>query len=250
MISLKNNKDDFEADDSFIRLDEGDYFVKNLLTEEETVKASHLRYRVFCQELGWLPKSEKELEIDDYDNNAVFFGVFDGQRELLAYLRLIMPESPFMLEREFASLLGHRYKIRKEKDTAEVSRLCLAPKARKNRIFCTSGIYGVSIFLFKGVYHWCIRNGIRYLYAVAEQKIWRLFYAKGFPYKPIGELKKMPDGVIAVALFMDWKEFEILNSARRPAMLKWFTQSRSAPAQSLLRQPGVYSQHQVFARYS
>lgn len=57
----------------------------------------------------------------------------------------------------------------------------------------------------------------------------------------------MPDGVIAMAVIMDWRKFEILNVARRPKMLKWFTQFQSAPAQWQLQPPEVYSQHQAFA---
>ncbi len=180
---------------------------------------------------------EEGLERDDYDAHAMSFGVFDKEERLAAYLRLIMPWKPFMLEREFRSLLSPGREIRRDRLRAEISRLCVAPEARKARLFSEAGSCDISTLLFKGVYQWCRREGIRYLYAVTEKKVYRLFRAKGFPYRPIGEPKVMADGVVAVAVMMDWREFETLNAARRPALLRWFTRYRSTPAQRRWRQP-------------
>jgi len=215
--------------------------------DEERIQAYHLRHRIFCRELGWVPGREDLLEIDDYDDYAVFFGVFDSERRLAAYLRLIMPEKPFMLEKEFLSLVGPGHKIERSRDRAEISRLCVAPEARKSRIASGSRTYGISIFLFKGVYHWCIDKGIRYLYAVTEEKVYRLFCAKGFPYRLIGEPTTMADGVTAMAVILDWREFEELNSAKRPQMLEWFSQRRSDAARSQWRRHESWSRHQAFA---
>jgi len=228
-------------------IQEESLIVKNLMNEEEKIQAYHLRHRVFCQELGWVPQSEDVLEIDKYDDGAIFFGIFDKQNKLLAFLRLIVPEGPFMLEKEFSSLIEINHKIRKEYDTVEVSRLCIAPEARNEIISSNLGIHNISMLLYKGVYHWCIRNNIRYLYLVVEYKIYRLLKAKGFPCKPIGEPQTMHDGVIAVAAMMDWKEFEMLNAVKRPRMLRWFNQYQSIPAQRLLKQPNFSLQRQAFA---
>jgi hypothetical protein len=40
----------------------------------------------------------------------------------------------------------------------------------------------------------------------------------------------MPDGVVAVAVIMDWKEFETLNTQKRPDMLKWFITDCLSPS--------------------
>ncbi|VAX33407.1 hypothetical protein MNBD_NITROSPIRAE03-927 [hydrothermal vent metagenome] len=226
---------------------EGDFIVKNLAYEREEIQAYHLRYRIFCRELRWVSEKEVLLEIDDYDNYAVFFGVLDRENRLLAYLRLIMPEKPFMIEKEFLPLVGPEHKIKRESNRAEISRLCVAPEARNAKVAGNSGTYGISTFLFKGVYHWCIKNGIRYLYAVAEEKVYRLFCAKGFPYRLIGCPKTMPDGVTAMAVIMDWREFEISGSVKRPKMMRWFTQYQSAVAQLQWQQHASWSQHRAFA---
>ncbi len=152
-----------------------------------------------------------------------------------------------MLENEFLSLVAPEHEIRKESDTVEVSRLCVAPEARNANIRGNFGMHGISMLLYKGVYHWCIDNDIRYLYLVVEHKVLRLLCAKGFPCNLIGEPKIMPDGVAAVAALMDWREFERLNAARRPAMLRWFTQDRSTPVEARSLQPESCLQHQAFA---
>ncbi|MEC4685858.1 MAG: acyl-homoserine-lactone synthase [Nitrospirota bacterium] len=249
MVPVKSNSWNNTRDpvDSFILICEGDIIVKNLEYEREKIQAHHLRYRIFCQELRWVSESEVLLEIDEYDNHAVFFGVLDRENRLLAYLRLIMSEKPFMLEKEFLSLVGPEHKIRKESNRAEISRLCVAPEARNAKVTGNYGTYGISMFLFKGIYHWCIKNGIRYLYAVTEEKVFRLFCTKGFPYRLIGSPTTMPDGVTAMAVIMDWREFEILSSVKRPEMMRWFTQYQSTVAQLQWQQRASWSQHRVFA---
>ncbi len=103
------------------------------------------------------------------------------------------------------------------------------------------------MFLFKGVYFFQAEDGIRDLYAVTEEKVYRLFCAKGFPYKLIGSPKTMPDGVTAMAVIMDWREFEVLSPAKRPEMLRWFTQYQSSVAQLQWQQRESWSQHRAFA---
>ncbi len=215
--------------DSSILIKEKGFTVRNLIYLEEKIQAYHLRHRIFCEELGWVPESGNALEMDEYDDNAVFLGVFNLQDKLLAFLRILLPGGPFMLEKVFSSLIGG-HKIRKESDTAEVSRLCTLPEARNDMISGNFGAHNITMLLYKGVYHWCNKNGIRYLYLVVEHKVYRLLHAKGFPCKLAGELKTMPDGIVAAAAIMDWREFEVLNAVKRSEMLKWFTQYQSTPA--------------------
>ncbi|MEW6608316.1 MAG: acyl-homoserine-lactone synthase [bacterium] len=199
-----------------VSIQEGSLIVKNIITEEEKIQAYRLRHRVFCEELCWLPQREDKMEIDNYDKSAVFFGVFDNERRLLAFLRVITPEGLFMIEREFSFLVRNGYKIRKQNDTVEISRLCVAPESRNTLILGNFGFHFISVFLYKGVYHWCIRHKVRYLYFVVELKIYRLLRSIGFPCKIIGKPKRMPDGVIAIAGIIDRQEFEALNAIIYP----------------------------------
>src|SRR5512143_1307424 len=216
-----------------VSFDEADYNVRTITTEEDLVKSYRLRHEVFCHELGWVPAQPDGMEIDDYDTRAVGFGVFDAGDELEAYLRLVLPGDPFMIEKEFLSMVDPGHRIRREKDTAEISRLCIAREARRHMVSGDFGYHSISVVLLKGIYQWCKRNGVRFLYAVTEQKIYRLACAKGFPFKLIGEPRHMPDGVVAVAMLLDWEEFLTSNRESRPKLLEWFNRSQEAPGRRL-----------------
>jgi len=215
-----------------IEIKENDFTVRNLTSAGDLQKAYQLRHLIFAEELGWVSKTEAGLELDDYDKNASAFGVFDKMNNLSAYMRLIMAGKQFMMEKEFSFLVSPEHHLKKGMDTAEVSRLCVAPGARNDTVSGNFGLHSTSIFLLKGVYQWCLKNRVDYLYAVTEEKIYRLYRAKGFPFKLIGEPKQMPDGVIAAALIMDWREFETLNKLKRPRMFRWFCQSNSMSPKS------------------
>lgn len=229
-----------------ILIQEGGFIVKTMEDEGDKNQAYRLRHEIFSEELRWVPETDDGLEIDVYDNNAVSFGVFDAGNRLSAFLRLILPGMPFMLEKEFIAMVGPEHKIRKEKDTVEVSRLCVAPFARSNRVTGNFGAHNISMLLYKGVYHWCLTHNIRYLYLVVERKIFRLLQAKGYPCRLTGAPVLMPDGVMAVAAIMDWREFEALNVSRKPEMFNWFIQYQSAHAQGQLQRHEACLQHQAF----
>ena len=229
---------------SSVFLKEGPYSVKNITNNKEKTMAHKLRHRVFSQELGWVPQSKDFMEVDGYDENAVFFGVFDEYQNLKSFLRVVMPQSTFMLEKEFPFLLGENYKVRKENDTVEVSRLCVAPEARSEKASGNFGVHSVSMMLYKGFYHWCLKNSIRYLYLVVEEKVYRLLCAKGFPCKLVGESIVMPDGVIAVAAMLDWREFEEIG-IKRPKMFTWFKQNQLSLSLTQLPQRETGLPHRV-----
>ncbi len=206
-----------------ILLQEEDFVVQTIIDDRDKAQAHRLRHRIFCDELKWVLHSTNDMESDEYDRNAVFFGVFDENRNLVSFLRLIMPGRQFMMEKEFLSLVDPGHRIRKERDTAEISRLCVAPEARYYHKAGNFDVHKISLVLFKGVYQWCMLNKIRYLYAVTELKVYRLYCLKGFPYRLIGKPIRMPDGVTVVAVMLDWYAFETMNAVKRPAFFDWFT---------------------------
>lgn len=236
-----------ESVDSSIRLYEEGYVVKNIVDAEDMIKAYQLRHHVFCHELGWVPQSESGLEIDDYDDHAVFFGVFDMQNRLLAHMRLVTAENDFMIEREFLSLVGNGHKIRKKPDTVELTRCCVTSEARTYKILSELGSFDIFSLLVKGIYHWCLKNNIEYVYGVTDYRVYRLLHIKGLPFKLIDKPHIMPDGVVAVGVIMNWREFEDTNRVKKPKRLEWFTQYQSVPVQWQQPQPAPCLQHQVFA---
>lgn len=209
-------------DKNFISIREGNYLVKNIVTKVDSLKAHALRYKVFCNELGWLPQNPHRLEIDSYDKGAIFFGVFDLHGNIKAFLRIVTSDNPFMLEHEFPFLVKEGSTIRKQNDVVEVSRLCVDIEARSETFSGNFGVHTTSLLLYKGVYHWCLKNRKNYLYLVVEKKILKLLCAKGFPCKLIGEPKVMPDGVVTVAAMLSWREFEEISLVRTWNMKSWF----------------------------
>jgi len=242
-ITNYGNKSSCPVSSIFIKEDE--YCVKNIMTETDRLKAHHLRYRIFCEELGWIQHNSNMLEIDDYDRSAIFFGVYDTNENLKAYLRILLSNNSFMLEKNFYFLLESNDVIRKQEDTIEISRLCVAPEARHHTFSDNFGVHKASMLLYKGVYHWCLNNDKRYLYMVVEQKIFRMLCAKGFPCELVGKPKKMPDGVVAVAAILDWRKFEEKNTEK--SLMKWFSDYQSGPPLTQLLQHEFYSLHQVWS---
>jgi acyl homoserine lactone synthase len=203
--------------------------VKILTSQAELNQAFRLRHEIFAEELKWVPEDEFGLEIDRYDVNGVHFGVMDMDGNLLAYMRILPTSGPYMLENEFSFLVGRDHDIRHSFDTAEISRLCVSRTARSKVVTGNFGMHSTSILLLKGVYHWSSKEHVRYLYAVTEDKVHRLYRAKGFPFKAIGDVKVMPDGVNAVAIMLDWYEFSMNNLAKKPRFYSWFSQVQPSP---------------------
>ncbi len=201
---------------------------RSIHKDEEICKAYRLRHEIFAETLHWVPIRRSKLEIDDYDVNAQHLGVFNKD-ELLCYLRIITPGKPFMIEKEFSSLINKDHKIRKTDDTCEVSRLCISCHARTNRVPIGTTIYSISLILFKSLYHWCKTNNIRYMYIVVAHKVLRMLNIIGIPCKRVGTEKVMPDGIIAVAAIIDFRDIEIKNAIRKPTAFKWLSQAQSNP---------------------
>jgi acyl homoserine lactone synthase len=227
-------------------IEENGFLIKNLTDEGEKAQAYRLRHQVFCKELKWVPETEASLEIDAFDDDAVFLGVLNEYGQLMAFVRIIKPEKRFMLEEVFSFLVGHEHTIRKESDTVELSRLCVVPEARNhiNQSNFNTGM--ISMLVYKGIYQWCKSNKIQYLYLEVEYKFYKLLCKYGFPCDMIGPPHIMPDGILAIALILDVKRFESLNALEQPELLRWFSQGQSSPLVQQLQQPEFYLQNQAF----
>jgi len=218
---------------------EGGFILKTLEGDEDRIRGYRLRHTVFSEELGWVARSESHIEKDGYDSHAIPIGILDARKRMLAYSRVILPHRTFMIEKEFSCLVSSNHKIRKEDDTAEVSRLCVSLEARNTSVSGNRGTHSLSMLLYKGIYHWCARNRVRYIYIVVDYKIYRLFWAKGFPCRPVGEPVAMPDGCIAVAAMVDFEELVSLNTLKRPELMRWFVRYASDdPEPALARAAG------------
>lgn len=201
---------------------EQDYQVKTLTTKFELEEAYAFRHKIFVEELGWVSPQRNGLDKDRYDDTGMApLGVFDRtEGRLIAHLRITLPHRIFMMDKEFASLI--EIPIIKTDGTVEVSRVCTEKKYRKTQLETIYGSYHIAMLLYKGLYQWCTQNSLNDMYMVIEYKLLRLLKLLGFPCSEIGKSTIMPDGVSAVAVRIDWREFEMLNKNNKPQLLGWF----------------------------
>ena len=129
---------------------EGGFILKTLEGDGEKSQAYRLRHSVFSEELGWVPRSASQMEKDEYDSHAIPIGIIDAQNTMLAFSRLVLPNRTFMIEKEFSCLVRSDHRVRKEGDTAEVSRLCVSSEARSTLICENLGTHSLSMLLCKG----------------------------------------------------------------------------------------------------
>ena len=198
---------------------EGEFLVKTLKTKEEMTQAYQLRHRVFAEQLKWVPESEDRREIDMYDLWGVTLGVFGEDGVLLGMARLLPPSGEFMLGNEFGALLPRDYVIRREPDTAEITRLTVNPDIQDPKLSSR-----VMLGVLKGIYQWAVENGIRYYYLEVEHRFLRALRMLGFPCEPIGPVVQLPPaGAAAVAALYDMVRFDDENAKKRPSFLEWIS---------------------------
>jgi acyl homoserine lactone synthase len=125
--------------------------------------------------------------------------------------------------------------------------LCVAPESRRTLVPGDLGSHGLSMLVYKGIYHWCVMHNIRYVYMVVELKVYRMLQAKGFHSQMVGEPRTMSDGCVAVAAFIDWQEFIATNAPLRPSFVRWFTLNELYQTPRLKQQLASWLRPEAFA---
>jgi N-acyl-L-homoserine lactone synthetase len=196
---------------------EGEFLVKALESEEEFRQAYRLRHRVFAEKLGWVPEREDRLESDIYDAWSTAIGIFSSHNELLGMVRMTPAPFPFMLESEFSGCLVGSHHVRKELDTAEITRLAVDPTIVDRGLSAK-----LMRTIFKGMYHWTLANNIRYTYLVVESRLLRVVQRIGWPCHAIGAPVALPPAyVLSVGALLDLDEFRANAASKQPEMLAW-----------------------------
>ena len=215
---------------------EDDLFIREIEKKQDHLKAYRLRHKVYCEFLHWVEPSPDELEIDRYDFFSTSMGVFETGGDLLGVIRIIPSDSLFMLEKEFLPLVSADHRIRKECDTAEITRLTTLVPHHLTII----KQHRVSMLLYKGVYHWSLLNGVRYLYFVVEMRFLRVLNRVGFPCVPIGPVTTLGEGVQTIAIILDWEVFRLEASLSQPTFFKWIS---NRPQSNQRREPLLRPEH-------
>lgn len=196
-----------------------DEFLVKTLRGEELKKSYQLRHKVFAESLKWVPVSADREEVDIYDLWGSTIGLLHPDGTLLGMARLIPSSGQFMLEDEFGALLPRNYAIRKERDTAEITRLTVSPDIQDPKLSTR-----IMLTVLKGVYQWAVENEVRYYYLEVEQRFLRALRMLGFPCEPIGPVVKLPPaGASAVAASYDMCCFDERNAEKKPDLLRWIS---------------------------
>lgn len=201
--------------------------------------ALELRFQVYCEECNFLPAENypHRQESDEHDARAQHF--YDRDRgELNGYVRLVptdeFGELPFF--RHCHLFEDHEGLLPRGRDAVEISRLMLRNdfrRLRKNEAGYESGqaqagqrraqSAQVLLRLYRQMYAWSVRHGVRYWYAAMERPLARALGASGFRFRQIGP---EADYYGAVAPYLaDLRELESLLRERQPDLLAWMTQT-------------------------
>ena len=202
---------------------EGEFLVKTLESEEELRQAYHLRHRVFAEKLRWVPESNDQLESDVYDAWSTSIGLFSNQ-QLLGMVRMTPAPFPFMLESEFSGCLVGSHRVRKNLDTAEITRLAVDPAIADRGLSAK-----LMRTIFKGMYQWCLANNIRYTYLVVESKLLRILQHLWTSCDPLGPPVALPPAkALSVAAIMDLVKCENVLAQKNPHLMEWMATTVAA----------------------
>lgn len=204
--------------------EETGFSLERLDRPEELDQAFRLRHHLFAETLHWVPEQPSGLEIDEYDGFTEMIGILDPGRRVLGQVRMHEATVPYMIEHEFASVLGAGAMPLKGRDTAEITRFGLHPDTRALKVASAWGSFDLFTLLLKGIYLWSLAHGVRTVFAVVDHRVFRLLHVRGFPFQALAEPKVMPDGVVALAIRLEWDRFHEENRMRRPGLLAWFDQ--------------------------
>ncbi len=207
-----------------------------------------LRYEIYCLECGFLDPEEYRdgLESDEYDKGAAHFTAHNGDNELVGSLRLVHP--PLAKTFPFENHCYHTLQnvvLPPREESAEVSRLVVrknyrgrigSSPARAQQEFAIGGPYGLSgqhhahgerrspspeilSGLYREIYQYSLKMGIRYLYAAMERSLARGLSRFQFGFTPIGT---ETDYYGPVTLYLlDLREMERRLTEERPMFLAW-----------------------------
>jgi N-acyl-L-homoserine lactone synthetase len=122
------------SDNSKSVINIGDFTAYFAETTEQLNKAYRLRHQVFCQELGWVPTNDFELESDEFDANAKIICVENAQGEMVGTHRVIDADYEWMCEKYFAETISGDISDIKQEFTAEASRIAIVSDHRSSKI--------------------------------------------------------------------------------------------------------------------
>lgn len=141
--------------------------------------AKRLRYKIFCEELKWIPSEDfpDGLETDEWDDAAVHL-IAIREEKVFGTIRLIWP-NPLGLPIETEWSVSDEVKSSKP---VEVSRFAVD---NENNYLP----HVISLSLIRAAFIHSIEKGVICWVAALDQVVWRMLRSLGIKFSPIGETK-------------------------------------------------------------
>ncbi len=165
-----------------------------------------LRYRVFCERLGWVP-GENQMERDDFDDQDPSYLIKqEADGTVSACVRLLPSTGANMLRDTFPDLLTGGA-CPAAQDIMESSRFAVDTALLRSR--GDLELSKTTYELFLSMIEFGLGRGLSKIITVTDLRIERLVKRANWPYERLGEPQKQMDGgkvVKAVALAVEVSE--------------------------------------------
>lgn len=193
------------------------------VTDRELLdRVYRFRYKIWCEELGYIEPNSEKKEQDIYDDYSDQFAILDSNDEICATMRLIH-HSPIGYPTEKFLNLDDETKIYKRDRLGEMSRIFLNPNNRNLRdtkILINAIVKSLAYIKIK-------EHGISYCYGAVDPIFLKLINMFKIPYVPIADTgiyngaKRYPVILYTNALeyqnpqlIKQWNRLKIIRSLR------------------------------------
>lgn len=208
-----------------------------------------LRYEVYCLERHFLPQEEFQngLESDEYDQFSTHVAAFTLENLIIGTVRLVQPSPDQIYPFETHCSIFDDYTMPSREQAGEVSRLVVRKTHRRRRGDSMEGISAefqekgnaqsikphgggkhregnspmLLLGLYREIYRYSRKNGIRYLYAAMERSLARSLNKMGFVFVPIGPQTDYYGPVTPFILDLD--ELDKRLKSDNEFLAAWFT---------------------------
>lgn len=204
-----------------------------------------LRYRVYCLDRGFLPAQDYPdgLESDRFDRHSTHFCAFDRSDRVVGAVRLVRASGAAMFPfQEHCKVLHPGVTLPPATACAEVSRLVIdrnflrragdgpegiprdppAQSAGAERPERRTQRPEIVLGLYRAMYRYSRRAGIRYWYAAMERSLARALMRYQFEFRRIGPETDYFGPVAPYVASLD--ELERLLGQENPDLLRWFVE--------------------------
>lgn len=101
---------------------------------EYQINTHHLRHKVYCEELNWVPVNEERLEFDAMDTSSIHFAVVAPDNRVVACFRVTDNTNKWLVEKHFIHTVSKNFSTYKSSSSIEGTRLAIDPQYRLKEI--------------------------------------------------------------------------------------------------------------------